>query len=40
MAKEAKVWEIIREAGYEPLENRCVSSWQQTEGKQANRCYT
>ena len=24
MAKEAKVWEIIREAGYEPLENRCI----------------
>lgn len=24
MAKEAKVSEILREAGYEPLENRCI----------------
>lgn len=24
MAKEAKVWEIIRNAGYEPIENRSI----------------
>lgn len=24
MAKEAKVWEIIREAGFEPIENKSI----------------
>ena len=24
MAREDKIWEYVREAGYQPLENRCI----------------